>query len=186
MVLGTWKLLTGGIHLDGVADGLDGLAGRDRAERLAIMRDSRVGVFGALGLILFLLLGFASLAGVPGPLRGRALLLAPAVGRFAPLLLARACVAATPGRGFGGSFMGAVTRPAVGIGGIVVIAVASAVLWPWGLLAAVTGLVVAWVAARFFSRRLGGLTGDGLGAAVELGEVGVLLAFVSFHHLSLV
>src|SRR5262245_46438983 len=48
-----WKLVTGGLHLDGLADCLDGLAGRDAQHRLAIMRDSRIGAFGAVGLILF-------------------------------------------------------------------------------------------------------------------------------------
>ena len=51
-----WKLLTGGLHLDGLADCLDGLGGRDVEHRLAIMRDSRIGAYGALGLILLLLL----------------------------------------------------------------------------------------------------------------------------------
>src|SRR5918996_2456793 len=51
-----WKLATGGLHLDGLADCLEGLMGRDREHRLAIMRDSRIGTFGAVGLILFLML----------------------------------------------------------------------------------------------------------------------------------
>ncbi|MGH3117935.1 MAG: adenosylcobinamide-GDP ribazoletransferase, partial [Gaiellales bacterium] len=51
-----WKLATGGLHLDGLADCLDGLVGRDPAQRLAIMHDSRIGAFGAVGLILFLFL----------------------------------------------------------------------------------------------------------------------------------
>ena len=59
-----WKLLTGGLHLDGLADCLDGLSGRDPAHRLAIMRDSRIGSFGAVGLILLLLLEVATLAEV--------------------------------------------------------------------------------------------------------------------------
>ena len=52
----TWKLLTGGLHLDGLADCLDGLGGRNAEERRTIMSDSRIGAFGAIGLILFLLL----------------------------------------------------------------------------------------------------------------------------------
>src|SRR5262245_41838435 len=62
LVLGAWKIVTGGIHLDGLADSLDGLGGRDRAHRLAIMRDSRLGTFGALGLVMDVLIAFLALA----------------------------------------------------------------------------------------------------------------------------
>lgn len=183
LVLVTWKLLTGGIHLDGLADTLDGLTGKDPAQRLAIMRDSRIGVFGALGLIIAVLIGFLALAELPGTVREKALLLAPVVGRHAPLHLARAFQPATPGQGSGSAFMKAVTLRAVSIGALVVIVAAAVILWPWGLLAAGIGIGLAWGLGRFLSRRLGGLTGDGLGAAVEVGEMGVLLAFAAFSFL---
>ena len=179
----TWKLLTGGIHLDGLADTLDGLTGRDPQERLAIMRDSRIGVFGALGLIVAVLIGFLALADLPGTVRGKAFLLAPVVGRHAPLHLARAFKSATHGRGSGSAFMKAVTLRAVSIGALVVIVAAAVILWPWGLLAAGIGIGLAWGLGRFLSRRLGGLAGDSLGAAVEVGEMGVLLAFAAFSFL---
>ncbi len=183
LVLVAWKLLTGGIHLDGLADTLDGLTGRDPQERLAIMRDSRIGVFGALGLIVALLIGFVALAELPGTVRERALLLAPVVGRDAPLFLARAFQPATAGRGSGSAFMKAVTLRSVSIGALVVGVAAALILWPCGLLAAGIGIGLAWALGRFLSRRLGGLTGDGLGAAVEVGEMGVLLAFAAFSFL---
>src|SRR5207244_542235 len=90
LTLTAWKLLTGGLHLDGLADCLDGLMGRDREHRLSIMRDSRIGVFGAVGLILILLLELTALAGLPAGLRWRGLVAAPAVGPAAPPLPARA------------------------------------------------------------------------------------------------
>ena len=186
LVLVTWKLLTGGIHLDGLADSVDGLTGRDPQERLAIMSDSRIGVFGALGLMAVLLIGLLALAGLPQALRDRALLLAPAVGRLTPLHLARAFAPATPAHGSGAAFLMAVTPVALGIGVVVVTLVAGVVLWPWGLGAAGVGIALAWNLGWFLSRRLGGLTGDGLGAAVEVGELGVLLAFAAFSHLRVV
>lgn len=181
-----WKFLTGGIHLDGLADSLDGLTGRSPAERRAIMRDSRIGVFAAIGLIFVLLLDFTTLADLPLALRDRALLLAPAVGRLAPLYLARRFSPATPGEGSGAAFMTAVTPKAIGLWALVVALAAVVMLWPWGLLALGVGLAFAWGLGRFLSSRLGGLTGDSLGAAVEVAELGVLLAFASFHHLGLV
>jgi adenosylcobinamide-GDP ribazoletransferase len=183
LVLVTWKALTGGIHLDGLADTLDGLTGRDPQERLAIMRDSRIGVFGALGLSVVLLISLLALAELPGPVREKALLLAPVVGRHAPLQLARAFQPATPGQGSGEAFMKAVTLRAVSIGALLVIVSAAVILWPWGLLAAGIGIGLAWDLGRYLSRRLGGLTGDGLGAAVEVGEMGVLLAVAAFSFL---
>ncbi len=177
-------MLTGGIHLDGLADSLDGLTGRSPTERLQIMGDSRIGVFGAVGLIFLLLLELAALAELPFPLRARALLLAPAVGRLTPLFLARTFTPATPGEGSGAAFMGAVTPGALGLG-LGVIAAAGAMLAGLpGLVGAAVGLGLAWGLARLFSRRLGGLTGDSLGAAVESGELGVLLALVSLRHLA--
>src|SRR5262249_20117539 len=84
-----WKLLTGGLHLDGLADCLDALGGRDAEHRLQIMHDSRIGAFGALGLILLLLLEIAAVTELPPRVRLRALLVVPAVARAAPPLLAR-------------------------------------------------------------------------------------------------
>lgn len=185
VVLATWKLLTGGIHLDGLADSLDGLKGRDRVERLAIMRDGRIGVFGALGVTLLLLLDFGALAEVRAPLRTAALLLAPAVGRVAPLLLARTLRPATPGDGSGAAFMGAVRLGGLAVGGSVLVIACAAVLWPWGLVAATVGLAIAWTLGRYLAGGLGGLSGDGLGAGIEVAELGVLLVFAFVHRWSL-
>jgi adenosylcobinamide-GDP ribazoletransferase len=83
-----WKLLTGGLHLDGLADCLDGLVGRDREHRLAIMRDSRIGTFGAVGLILFLMLEIVAVGELPPALRWRALIVVPTLARAVPPVLA--------------------------------------------------------------------------------------------------
>ncbi|MFQ5897574.1 MAG: adenosylcobinamide-GDP ribazoletransferase [Candidatus Methylomirabilia bacterium] len=183
LALTAWKLLTGGIHLDGLADSLDGLAAADPERALAVMRDSRIGAFGALGLILLLLLALVSLAELPPATRGQTLLLAPMVGRYAPLLLARGYPPASPNRGSGAAFIQAVSRASVLGAAAMVALVAGAVLWPYGLITAAAGLGVAWLIGAFLSRRFGGLTGDGLGAAVELAELGVLLTGVALSRL---
>ncbi len=184
LVLTVWKLLTGGIHLDGLADCLDGLGARDSAQRLAIMRDSRIGAFGALGLILLLLLALGALAELSPPTRRATLRLAPLVGRYAPLLLARTFRPASPDSGYGGPFMRAVSGIAVLGGGVLVAVGAGLVLGLRGEIAAATGLGAALVGGWIFSRRLYGLTGDGLGAAVELAELGVLLSVVALGRLA--
>ena len=179
LVLALWKLLTGGLHLDGLADCLDGLAGSGPKESLAIMRDSRIGVFGALGLILLLLIEWVALSELPATSRWRALLLAPVVGRFAPALLAMVSNPATPDEGHGAAFMESMTTRGLAAGGALTAAAAALLFWPWGLAIAAAGLVVAWGCAQLFSAKLGGLTGDGLGASVELAELATLLAMAA-------
>ena len=177
-----WKMATGGIHLDGVADCLDGLAGRDPARRLAIMRDSRIGVFGAAGLILLCLLTVAALAALAASLRLRVLVLAPVIGRVAPLLAGAWLAPATPGQGLGAAFAAGLSR---GAGPAHM--VASGVLAAWllgigGVAVAAAAWSLALLAAAFVARRLGGLTGDVLGAVVEVAELGTLLGVAAAAH----
>jgi len=178
LVLTAWKVATGGIHLDGLADCLDGLGGRSPEHRLAIMRDPHVGPMGAVGLIFLVLLGLLALAEIPRDLRTGALLLAPMLGRVMPLLLARAVPAATPGRSLAASFASSVSAWAgpVHLGAALVLA--WALLGAWGVLLVVAAAGAAAVAAGLLSLRLGGVTGDVLGASVELTELALLLLAV--------
>jgi adenosylcobinamide-GDP ribazoletransferase len=171
-----WKAVTGGIHLDGLADSLDGLAGSDPVRRLAIMRDSRIGVFGAVGLILCLLLAVTALADLPTSVRARLVVLAPVVGRVAPLLVGAWLRPATPGQGLGAAFVAGLSRWAGPLWGLAGLALGAAMLGPWGAVIAGVAWIVMMLGAGFAARRLGGLTGDVLGAIVELAELGVLLA----------
>ena len=116
LIVVAWKVVTGGLHLDGLADCLDGLAGRDRAHRLAIMRDSRIGTFGAAGLVLFLMLEVAAVAELPPSVRWRVLLVAPAIARVAPPVLARLFGAART-EGQGAAFVASVSRLGAVAGG---------------------------------------------------------------------
>jgi adenosylcobinamide-GDP ribazoletransferase len=182
LLVSAWKGATGGIHLDGLADCLDGLAGRDPARRLAIMRDSRIGVFGAGGLVLCCLLAVTALGALAPALRLRVLVLAPVIGRVTPLLAGAWLAPATPDQGLGAAFAAGLSRWAglvhvgagcalaawlLGAGGVAVVAAA------WG---------VALLAAAGVARRLGGLTGDVLGAVVELAELGVVLGAAAGAH----
>src|SRR5262249_25439915 len=156
--LSSWKVVTGGIHLDGLADCLDGLGGQDRQHRLSIMRDSRVGAFAAIGLIIYFLIALLALAEVQGAARWRVLLLAPAVGRLAPILIGALFRAATPGHGSGGFFLDAVSRWAgpVYLGAIA--GVAAQLLGAWGVIITLAALVAAFSWSAFLAWRLGGLT----------------------------
>jgi adenosylcobinamide-GDP ribazoletransferase len=179
LTVAVWKVVTGGLHLDGVADCLDGLAGRDREHRLAIMADSRIGTFGTAGLVLGLLLEVVALAALPLPVRWRVLLVAPAIARALPPLLARLFVAARA-EGQGAAFMQEVGRAGAGLALGVAVAAAFAALGPAGVAAAALAVISALAGAAFLARRLGGLTGDVLGAAVEGGELLVLLTVLAW------
>lgn len=186
VVWAAWKVLTGGIHLDGLADCLDGLAGRHPRQRIAIMRDSRIGVFGAAGLVLGALLALAALADFPPAARWRLLLLAPAVGRLMPLLVGPCFAPATPGRGAGAPFLSGLSGWAGPVHLLWIGALAVWLFGAWGPAPVAAAAATALVWAAFLASRLGGLTGDALGSAVEIGELAALIAGASLVHLGLI
>jgi adenosylcobinamide-GDP ribazoletransferase len=179
-----WKLLTGGLHLDGLADCLDGLAGRDPVERRAIMSDSRIGAFGAIGLILFLMLELAAVSELPPAARWRALVAAPVIARATPAMLGRLFRPARAG-GQGALFFGGLGRAAAPVA-LAVALVAAAVVLGWlGIIALAVGVAGAVAVGTFLAGRLGGVTGDVLGAGVEVAELAVLLTVSAWTHAQL-
>ncbi len=176
-----WKLVTGGLHLDGLSDCLDGLVGRDAADRLRIMRDSRIGAFGAIGLILFLLLEVAAVAELPQPTRWRALLAAPAMARAMPPLVSWLFPPATA-LGQGAMFRAGLRRLGVLAAFALATVIALVALGAAGLL--VLGLATGSAIALgwFSTRRLGGVTGDVMGACIEIAELLTLLTLVAWTH----
>jgi adenosylcobinamide-GDP ribazoletransferase len=173
LVVTVWKAVTGGLHLDGVADCLDGSMGRDAAHRLALMRDSRIGAFGAVGLILFLILTVAAVASLDGAVRWRALIAAPVVGRGVPPILARVFPSVASGQG--AAFRNDLPRTAPVLAAVTAVVVAVALLGLRGVMACLIAAAVVFVFARLMTRRLGGVTGDVHGAAIEITELTVLL-----------
>ncbi|MDA0676280.1 MAG: adenosylcobinamide-GDP ribazoletransferase [Proteobacteria bacterium] len=176
IALGAIALITGALHEDGLADVADGFGGgRDRTDKLAIMRDSRIGSFGVLALVFAVGLKAAALAGLPGPgVAWAAMAAAAAMSRavMAPCM-AWMHPARTDGLGHGAGRPDAlVAAQALGLG-----AAASVVLLGWGVgLAAVGAAVLAALAVgRVAARRFGGYTGDVLGAAQQAAEVSVLI-----------
>lgn len=181
--------LTGGFHEDGLADTFDALGGavpRDKA--LAIMKDSRIGSYGALALTLSLLLRAALLA---------VLAARPLVGAIAALLASHAfaraaAVGVMASLPYGGDIDHAKAKPlalavaprnagiALAWCGLIALA-----LGAWGVTAPRLALAIGAAALatllmrQWLKRRLGGYTGDGLGAAEQIAEIAVLLAFTA-------
>ncbi len=167
---------TGALHLDGLADTADGFGGRTREDRLRIMRDSSVGAYGVVALVLALLLkasAAASLAGQVDVLAAwvAAGALSRAVG---PALAATQPYAQRPG-GSGSVLHGGPAAARATAAGVLAVAVAVAVLGRAAAVAVVAAVAVAVVVATVGRRMLGGVTGDLLGAGTELAEIAVLL-----------
>lgn len=173
-------LLTGGFHLDGLADTCDGIFSARRRERmLEIMRDSRLGTHGGLALIFVLVAKVLVVSEVA--LRGTSALAvlaaACAVGRgMAVLLMYRQRYARE--EGVGNLFIGKITLRQMLITMGIALALATLLLGVNGLRAALITLVLVWALGQALKRTLGGQTGDTLGAAIELGEVIFLLALL--------
>ena len=197
-------LLTGGLHLDGLADTADGLGShRPRREALAIMRRPDIGPMGVAALLLVLLVQITALAAIPpGGLSAAALILAAVTGRVAVVLgTGPGSPSARPG-GFGALITDTTTArvrvgtvaallAAVALGAFLLGAVPPAVITLGGatsagtisslpvaaraLVATLTGLLAADLLRRTARRRLGGMTGDVFGAVIEVCTAVVLL-----------
>jgi len=174
VALAVMVLLTGGLHEDGLADCADGLGGgKTGVDALEIMRDSRVGSYGSLALVFSIGLRWAALAALSPGWGVLALVIAGGIGR-AMMVPATALAPYARREGLGGSLAG-------GAGGIEVSAALGTALvlgivggWA-GLLALALALAVSGAFLFYLVRRIGGYTGDGLGALAQLGEVVVML-----------
>jgi adenosylcobinamide-GDP ribazoletransferase len=172
--LASTLLLTGAFHEDGFADVCDGFGGGTTRERtLEIMRDSRVGAFGAIGIAVMLLLKWHTVAALPPTLAPWALLAGHAVSRGASGTL----MASLPYADTSGKAKPLATRLSGGrlLASLVFAALPLLLLPPSALWAVVAVIVARFALARWFVSRLGGYTGDCLGAAQQVCEVVFLL-----------
>ncbi len=172
LALAALAALTGALHEDGLADTLDGLGGGwTRDDALRIMKDSRIGAYGAAGLALALGLKAALLADLPAT----ALLASAAASRLAPV-----CVMALLPYARAGDAAARAAPVAAGPGGLAVAALCGLLpllLLGWRAVpAALAATLLTGLLALWFRRRLGGWTGDTLGAVQQASELGILLA----------
>lgn len=177
--------LTGALHLDGLADCADGLAGRDREHRLQIMKDHSIGVYAATTLALHLLLKVAALSTLIQTLRAEELLLVLTgvytASRSAMLPLARLLPYARAEGTARAVVQGLGTSHLVTGLALVLVGLAAVVrVDPWAaLLIALVGALTTLAIGVLAHRRIGGVTGDVLGACAELTLLSMLLAAVA-------
>jgi adenosylcobinamide-GDP ribazoletransferase len=175
-------VVTGGLHEDGFADACDGLGGmRPRERVLEIMRDSRIGTYGVLGLGLMVGTKVAALAALPGVAVPFLLIAGHAASR-ASMLWVMASSDYVRGSGAASAVAGGIDQRAVQIGLVTTALAVVPLLFVLPFVAVLTGLA-GLVAGHYlmrnrFERRLGGYTGDCLGAVQQCSEVGFLLGVV--------
>lgn len=178
LTIGGLVVLTGGLHLDGFADTIDGLVGgKDREGILKIMRDPNVGVMGIFGIYILLSLKVFFLNEIPSPLRFKAVLLMPAIGRYGIVVasyLSRYARDEGKGRAFIAGIMG---RHILGSTGTVLVP-GVAIFGLNGLLLLIIGTIIAIGIRGFIYRKIGGMTGDTLGFTCEVVEMVTLCSLV--------
>jgi adenosylcobinamide-GDP ribazoletransferase len=173
-------VVTGGIHLDALADAADGLGARSRGHALEIMRAGPIGAFGVLALVLDLLVKTLAIAALVGGEHAvLALAAAAGLGRAAPLGLALVLPYAREGEGSGRLLTDGAPRWSLGAGLALAAALAVSLLGLRSLALFAGAAVAVGLVGVLAARRLGGVTGDVLGAAVETATTAALLAAVA-------
>ncbi len=165
--------ITRGLHQDGLADMVDGLAGGRTAQaRLAIMRDGRIGAIGATGLFLSLGLRYAGLNVMPAGEHIALLIGMPVVGRWAMVLGAFHATYARSEGGLAQPFLAHLSWRHLCVATVTAGLVLTLLLGPWAALGSLLiGAALIRLSTLWFHRMFGGITGDLLGATNEVAEI---------------
>jgi adenosylcobinamide-GDP ribazoletransferase len=176
-------LVTGSLHLDGLADTADGFGGgRTREDMLRIMRDHAVGSYGAVALVLGIVLKAAAIAALVDRADAwRYLILAPALGRWSPVLLSTTLPYARglediPSKG---AVAGLMRRRELVTSTVCAVLISAGTTGWRAIMFCLLILAITALWGWFCARRIHGVTGDTLGAAVEISEIAVLLLAVA-------
>jgi adenosylcobinamide-GDP ribazoletransferase len=176
-------LLTGAFHEDGLADTSDGITTLDPEKALAVMRDSRIGTYGSLALGMVLALKTVALTGLESELVAMALAVAHGLSRLSAVLV----IASS--RYLRDHGTGKPTADGIGKEGLATAVLTGLGLLAWvawsenaaAMLCVLVGLLAGHTAMRaLFERRLGGYTGDTLGAVQQTSELGVYLGLLAW------
>jgi adenosylcobinamide-GDP ribazoletransferase len=184
LLIGLLAFLTRGLHLDGLADTMDGLAsGGPKEKILEVMRDSRIGAFGVISLVLLLGAKFFCLDQIPDPSLPCSFIMMSALGRNAMVLV---CYRSSYARqeGLAKPFVEHLRIREVTVSSLSALGIALFLMRLQGIVAFVGVGLFSLGCRLFFKRRLGGITGDILGATNELSEVVCLVILIVFEFLS--
>ena len=169
--------ITGGLHEDALGDAADGFGGGWEKDRvLAIMRDSRIGSFGAIAISLGLLARFVFLTNLAPAKFSGFFIAGQVLGRWTALPLAFFLPSARSSEaGQGKSIARKITMLSLGAGTIVTVAIVAAALRTASVWTSLTAISIAGISGLYYWRRIGGITGDCLGATNQLTEIAIYL-----------
>ena len=168
--------ITGGLHVDGLADTCDGIfSSRTRDNMLEIMRDSRIGTIGTIAIIFDYLIRMSLLVMLTGKGLYFAVLLSPVAARTLMVLLIKTSVYARSGPGLGGLYLEKQTIGGTMLAAVIGIAIITGFSGIWGIAAFGVCTVICFLYRSFIYTKLQGMTGDTLGACNELLEVSFIL-----------
>lgn len=177
MIVTLLTILSRGLHIDGLADSADGLfGGHDPERRLAIMKDSRIGTFGALAVLSVVLFKVRALDLLTDDMRTAALFLAPTLSRWAYVVMAYRAVPARP-EGLGSLLVNNVFFRELALATGLALSVCLLLAGNVGLLAMLLTLLWTLAIISYCSARLGGVTGDTFGAVGEVVETVTLCLY---------
>jgi adenosylcobinamide-GDP ribazoletransferase len=174
--------VSGGLHMDGLSDTADGLlSARPRERALEIMRDSHVGAMGVIAVVSALMLKFAAMASLPAAELWRTALLMPIAGRAALVVTIALLPYARPEGGLAAPFYRRRSMLAAVWAEVFLFVAAWLVLDVAGLVAACASLAAVLIFSVYTYRRIGGATGDTLGAACEIAELVPAVAMAAWY-----
>ncbi len=181
LVLFIWVVITGGLHLDGLADTVDGLAGgRDGDGVLKIMKRGDTGPFGVIAISMTLLLKYLSIDHLISSNSSPIVFLAPVMGKVGIVMLNSGSKYGREEGGLGRAFVDGVERGSLFVN--IVIAVMLLIIFAGyrGLLISILLGMVIHLIRSYLHSRIGGVTGDNMGAVAEITEVLFLIGMAGF------
>ncbi len=174
----SWVALTGGIHLDGLSDSFDGIfGGKNKKIILDIMRDSNVGVYGVLAIVLILLLKFTLLSELPMQDKNMILITVPTISRLS-MVLAVYLFPYARKEGFGKAYKLYLKRKHVLAASLWTVLLAAVLLFWQGLVLIIASLLSVLLIGKYITNEIEGLTGDNYGAVNEIIEVVILIVSI--------
>jgi adenosylcobinamide-GDP ribazoletransferase len=174
MILVFLVVITGGLHEDALADAADGFGGGwNKDQVLAIMRDSRIGSFGALAIVLALLARFVFLSDLPPQQLDSYLVAGQVTCRWTALPLAFFLSPARTQSGQGARLAGRISVSSLIAGTLLTGVILGVALRMKALWAGLAAIAMTAATGAYYRRRIGGITGDCLGATIQLTEVAV-------------
>lgn len=180
ILIATLIICTGALHLDGLADTIDGLAGGNTKEEiLRIMRDSRTGAIGAVGLIMVLLLKYVSLINIPDDIKNQVLIAMPVISRCSMVQVCFFSDYARSDPGIGSPFAYYLGKREFSLATITAFLLSLILLGVEGIIVITVIGITTWGLFSFYRKKIGGVTGDTFGATNEINEVLVLILTLS-------